>query len=150
MAFFDEIQKTVTDAAYYTAKKTSELTGAARIKFNIKAEEVRLKSTFAKIGKLFYASEREGADNSAEIAELIMQADKIKGDIDAYREKLDKLKKSRVCPACGGKVSKSAQFCPTCGEKLAQEEEEKADETDYDPFVSAENEDEVEEDNEEK
>ncbi|MBQ2469278.1 MAG: hypothetical protein II503_06275, partial [Clostridia bacterium] len=76
MAFLDDLQKTVTDAAYYTAKKTSELTGAARVKFNIKAEEIRLKSTYAKIGSLFYSAEREGLDHTDEIATLITQADK--------------------------------------------------------------------------
>ena len=143
MAFLDDIQKTVTDAAYFTAKKTSELTGVARVKFNIKAEELRLKSTFTKIGALFYSSEREGLDNAEQIAELITQADKIKGDIAAYRDKLAELRKAHLCPACGNKVSKSAQFCPTCGAKLAREEEkeDKADETDYDPFVSADDED---------
>ncbi len=148
MAFFDDIQKTVTDAAYFTAKKTSELTGAARVKFNIKAEEMRLRSTFAKIGGLFYASEREGADNSAEIAELIMQADKIKGDIEAYREKLAEYRKSRVCPECGGKVSKSAHFCPNCGVKIAREEENKEDDDGYDPFIVTDDDD--DEDGEEK
>ncbi len=151
MAFFDDLQKTVTDAAYYTAKKTGELTGVARVKFNIKAEEVRLKSTYAKIGALFYSSEREGLDNAEEIATLITQADKINGDIKAYREKLAELRKSRVCPACGGKVSKSAFFCPTCGEKLERSEDErKDDDTDYDPFVSTDTDDDEDEDNEEK
>jgi len=147
MAFLDDLQKTVTDAAYYTAKKTSELTGAARVKFNIKAEEVRLKSTFAKIGSLFYSAEREGLDHTEEIATLITQADKINGDIAAYKEKLAELRKANTCSACGGKVSKSASFCPNCGAKIVREEgEEKADDNDYDPlFEDEEDEDEDEE-----
>lgn len=149
MAFLDDLQKTVTDAAYFTAKKTGELTGIARVKFNIKAEQVRLNSTFTKIGSLFYAHEREGVDNTAEITKLIIQADKIKGDIAAYREKLAELRKLRLCPACGSKVPKSAIFCPMCGEKVGKPEEEKADETDYDPFVATDVDDE-DEDGEDK
>ena len=148
MAFLDDLQKTVTDAAYYTAKKTSELTGAARVKFNIKAEEVRLKSTFAKIGSLFYSAEREGLDHTDEIATLITQADKINGDIAAYREKLAELRKARTCTECGGKISRSASFCPNCGAKIVREKEENQSEDDYDPFFSDEDDDEDEEDEE--
>ncbi|MBQ6676507.1 MAG: zinc ribbon domain-containing protein [Clostridia bacterium] len=148
MAFLDDLQKTVTDAAYYTAKKTSELTGAARVKFNIKAEEIRLKSTYAKIGSLFYSAEREGLDHTDEIATLITQADKINGDIAAYREKLAELRKARTCTECGGKISRSASFCPNCGAKIVREKEENQSEDDYDPFFSDEDDDEDEEDEE--
>lgn len=150
MAFFDDLQKSVTDAAYYTAKKTGELTGIARVKFNIKAEEVRLKSTYAKIGSLFYSAEREGLDHTEEIAALITQADKINGDISAYREKLAELRKSRTCSECGGRISKSASFCPSCGAKIVREEEENSDDTDYDPFVSTEADDDDAEDEEDE
>ena len=148
MAFLDDLQKTVTDAAYYTAKKTSELTGAARVKFNIMAEEIRLKSTYAKIGSLFYSTEREGLDHTDEIATLITQADKINGDIAAYREKLAELRKARTCTECGGKISRSASFCPNCGAKIVREKEENQSEDDYDPFFSDEDDDEDEEDEE--
>ena len=148
MAFLDDLQKTVTDAAYYTAKKTSELTGAARVKFNIKAEEIRLKSTYAKIGSLFYSAEREGLDHTDEIATLITQADKINGDIAAYREKLAELRKARTCTECGGKISRSASFCPNCGAKIVREKEENQSEDDYDPFFGDEDDDEDEEDEE--
>ncbi len=148
MAFLDDLQKTVTDAAYYTAKKTSELTGAARVKFNIKAEEIRLKSTYAKIGSLFYSAEREGLDHTDEIATLITQADKINGDIAAYREKLAELRKARTCTECGGKISRSASFCPNCGAKIVREKEENQSEDDYDPFFSDEDDEEDEEDEE--
>lgn len=150
MAFFDDLQKTVTDAAYFTAKKTGELTGIARVKFNIKAEQVRLNSTYAKIGSLFYSAEREGLDHTEEIAQLISQADKINGDIAAYREKLAELRKSKVCSECGGKISKSASFCPNCGVKIVREEEAKNDETDYDPFVSTEVDDEDDDEEDEE
>ncbi|MBR3423961.1 MAG: zinc ribbon domain-containing protein [Clostridia bacterium] len=148
MAFLDDLQKTVTDAAYYTAKKTSELTGVARVKFNIKAEEIRLKSTYAKIGSLFYSAEREGLDHTEEIATLITQADKINGDIAAYREKLAELRKARTCAECGGKVSKSASFCPNCGAKIVREEEENQGGDEFDPFFGEEDDEEDEEDEE--
>ena len=135
MAFFDGIQKSVTDAAAAAAKKTSELTGIARVKFNIRAEEARLRSTFSKIGSLFYAAEREGADNSAEIATLIMQADKIKSDIQAYKEKLAEYRKSTLCPFCGAEVPKDVFYCPICGEKQERPEPEEAEDVDIDSVI---------------
>ncbi len=118
MAFFDELQKSVTDAANYTAKKATEFSGIAKLKFNIRSEEANLEKCFADIGKLFYTAEREGVDRTAEIAALIMQVDKIRANIDGYRDELSRLKKTVICKACSAEVAKDFAFCPSCGAKL--------------------------------
>lgn len=117
MAFWDDLQKGVSDAASFTAKKTSELTEKAKLKFNLHSEEMKLEKCFTRIGKLFYASEREGVDNTAEIATVIMQADKIKADINSYREQLSKLKNTSICAGCGAEIAEDSMFCPVCGLK---------------------------------
>lgn len=124
MAFWEDLQKGVTEAASYTAKKTSELTGIAKMKFNLHSEELKLEKCFTKIGSLFYTSEREGVDNTAEIAALIMQADKIKASVNSYREQLSKLRNSSICPGCGAEIAEDSVFCHVCG--LKQEKNERS------------------------
>lgn len=118
MAFWDDLQKGVSNAASFTAKKTTELTDLARLKYNIYTEETKLERCFTEIGRLFYSSERDGADASAEITSYIMQADKISADIRTYRQELAHLRRVCICPSCGAEVSNECSFCPSCGTKL--------------------------------
>lgn len=121
MEIWDEIKKSVADAAAYTASKTTELTGIAKLKMNIHSGETKLYKCFEDIGRLFYISEREGEDNAAAISALIMQADKLSADIAAARAELAKMKNTYVCDGCGAEISNECSFCPVCGKKLDQE-----------------------------
>lgn len=121
MAFLDDIQKSVTGAANYTAKKASKLSGIAKLKYNIRTEEANLERCYTDIGRLFYTAEREGVDHAAEISTLIMQADKINANIAGYRDELAKFKKTTVCDSCSAEVPKEFQFCPHCGAEMERE-----------------------------
>lgn len=121
MAFWDELQKGVTDAASFTAKKTTELTDLARLKINIHSEENKLERCFTEIGRAYYNSKKSGEDASSEISTLIMQADKISADIDNLKRETAQLRRVSFCFSCGAEVSDDCVFCPTCGNKLSHE-----------------------------
>lgn len=121
MAFLDDIHKSVAEAANYTAKKATELSGIAKLKLNIKSEEATLERCYCDIGRLFYTAEREGVDHTTEISTLIMQVDKIIANITACREELSKHKKTVTCKACSAEVPKEFAFCPSCGAKIEKE-----------------------------
>ncbi len=138
MSLFNEIKRNVTDAANAASKKTSELTGIAKLNVNIKMEETKLSECYEQIGRLFYTAERSGEDNTADIATYIMQADKIKATIAGYRKELSKLKKVVICEGCGTEISEDAAYCSVCGTKQVKKveveeepaaEEAKAEET---------------------
>ena len=123
MAFWEDLQKGVADAAAFTAKKTGELTGIAKLKYTIHSNEQKLDKCFAEIGKLFYESQKTGADHTDELATLSMQVDKISADLVLNNAELMKLKKSVPCPSCGAEIAKECIFCPVCGLKLDKKEE---------------------------
>ena len=118
MAFWDDLQKGVSNAASFTAKKTTELTDLAKLKYNIHTEETKLERCFTEIGRLFYSSKRDSTDTSAEITSYIMQADKIRADIASYKQELARLRRVCICQSCGAEISNNCIFCPTCGAKL--------------------------------
>lgn len=123
MAFWEDLQKGVADAASFTAKKTSELTGIAKLKYTIHSNEQKLDKCFAEIGRLYYEMKKEEADHEIEISTLMMQVDKISADLVLNNAELMKLKKSVPCPECGAEIAKECIFCPVCGLKLDKNEE---------------------------
>ncbi len=128
MSFLDEIKSNVTGAASAASKKTTELTGIAKLTVKIKSEESKLSDCYKEIGRLFYTAERNGEDNTSSIAAHIMQADKIKANIATYQAEIARLKKIIVCENCGTELADSCIYCSTCGTKLTKKTAEPKEE----------------------
>ncbi len=122
MALWDDIQRSVSDAVEFTAKKTSYLTGTAKLKYNVHTTEQKLDRCFAEIGRLFYDSQKEGSDRSSEIATLIMQVDKLSDDLAAGNAELLKMRHAVVCPSCSAEIANECIYCPVCGRHLEGDE----------------------------
>ncbi len=118
MSFWEDLQKSLTDAAAFTVQKTSELTGIAKLKYNIHAAEGKLERCYSEIGKLFYDTQKTGTEHTDEIATIIMQADKLTSDIESMKAESAKLRNTNVCENCSAEVSRDCIFCPVCGAKL--------------------------------
>ncbi len=117
MSIINEIKRNVTDAATVASRKTTELTGIAKLKVSIKMEKAKLSECYEEIGRLFYTAERSGEDHTSDIAAYIMQADKIKANIAKYKTELAKLRKIVICEGCGSEISDTAAYCSVCGAK---------------------------------
>ena len=63
-----------------------------------------------------------GEDYTADIAALIMKADKFKADIDATKKQINALRKVVVCDGCGKEISEEAFYCSFCGTKQIKPE----------------------------
>ncbi|MBR6807966.1 MAG: hypothetical protein IKM46_06265 [Clostridia bacterium] len=81
MAFWNNIQKGLTDATAFTAKKTVEITDSAKSKYNLFNLKNKLEKCYTSLGKLYLDTRRNGEDHESEILTLIMQIDKIEADI---------------------------------------------------------------------
>ena len=142
MAFLDDLKKSLSGAADYTARKTTEVTGVAKIRLDIRTANSRLAKCYEKIGRAYYKTLKESAEDQSEVIETaVKEADAVKEEISALRLQLAKLQACVICPSCGAQISDKSVFCPLCGIKLPKEEtpaesaeEETADE------VPAENE----------
>lgn len=131
MAFFDELKHNASDVVNKAAKKTTELTGMAKLQVQIKSNETKLSSVYEEIGCMFYNAERSGLDSTSEIANCIMKADKIKAEIAVAKAELAKLRKVTVCEGCGAEIADNVAFCPCCGMKQIKPEPEIDEESDY-------------------
>ena len=118
MSFWEDLQKSLNDAASFTVQKTTELTGIAKLKYNIHAAEGKLERCYSEIGKLFYDTQKTGTEHTAEIATIIMQADKLNSDIESMKAESAKIRNTNICENCSAEVSKDCIFCPVCGTKF--------------------------------
>ena len=125
MSFFNNLKKNINTAANYTVQKTGEVTEAAKIRLDIRTQNVRLAKCFETIGQLYYKSIKENGESvSAELDAYIVEADGIKAEIAILRRDLAKAQGCVICSACGAQISNKSVYCPLCGIKLEEESEE--------------------------
>ena len=127
MSFFDNLKKNINTAANYTVQKTGEMTEAAKIRLDIRTQNLRLAKCFENIGQLYYKSIKENGEMaSAEMDAYILEADGIKLEISILRRELAKAQGCVICSACGAQISNKSVYCPLCGIKLEEETVEAA------------------------
>jgi len=130
MAFnFDTIKRNATGVANKAAKKTNDLTNLAKLNVAVKNLENKLDGVYGEIGRLFYIAERNGEDYTADIAAMIMKADKFQAEIEATKKQINALRKVVVCEGCGNEISDEAAYCSFCGTKQVKPEPETVEET---------------------
>ena len=125
MSFFENLKKNINTAANYTVQKTGEMTEAAKIRLDIRTQNLRLAKCFENMGQLYYKSiKEEGEIPSAEMDAYLLEADGIKLEISILRRELAKAQGCVICSACGAQISNKSVYCPLCGIKLEAEEAE--------------------------
>lgn len=111
--FLKENGKKAVDAA-------KEAAAIAKIKTDMKAEELKMNNIYVEIGKLF-CSHASGEIDEVFIPLLQKVADSKEKLINLEAE-LDKLKKTVTCSECGGKSPSGSHFCNICGAELSSVE----------------------------
>lgn len=110
---FGAFIRTNSKKAVDTAKEVANVT---KIKADIKAEELKMDSTYVAIGKLFCTLAAGEID--PEFIPLLQKIADSKEKISNLQAELDALKKSVTCPECGKKSPLGSRFCNACGADL--------------------------------
>ncbi len=121
MDFWNDLSKTIYNAADYTVKGTEKLTGIAKLKYKINALKTKLDLYYKSIGELKY-SEHHGENVTDDMyASLFAQIEKLTSELKALEKQLADLRDYAACSQCGYRVQRGLAFCPKCGEKLPNE-----------------------------
>lgn len=100
-------------------KKTEDAVAVSKLRIEQATLETKLSKDYEKLGRIYYGSVAEGKDADENELELLTAAigDK-KEQIKLLREKIQKYKYRKLCPACKSPVDKNSVYCNHCGEKL--------------------------------
>lgn len=99
-------------------RKTAETVGIARLNMKIFDLNGEIELNYKRLGELVYATHLGKEVSDDEIDELIADIDAKKSEIEQYRDRINLLKKSVVCPMCHENCGKDDRFCKKCGVEL--------------------------------
>lgn len=116
MDFFEKIGDTLTQFGKDVSQKATELSGIAKLKFDIRAKEDFIKEQYIVLGKAYYKKHRGGQD---EEQARFDQIDEALDAIAKMKLQISELKRTRICPKCGNETPDVAEYCSYCGAKLS-------------------------------
>ncbi len=124
MDFFNRIGDTIASATQEVSEKAKDLTGVAKLQYEMRTKEDFLDKKYLEIGKMFYDANKDVFPE--EYTELFDEVEATKARIEQLKEEIAEKKGSKTCPKCGAIIGNTAAFCSECGAKIGDifEEEE--------------------------
>lgn len=123
--FLEKLRKkaiVMTSAAESTLKeagrKTSETFEIAKLNMKIFDLNGDIELTYKKIGEFVYSVNKGREIQDEQIDGLIADIDAKKKEIEQYRERINILKNTVICPLCQESCGRDDRFCKKCGAEL--------------------------------
>ena len=115
-----ESAKSISEGAKTIGKKSSDLVGATKLKFEIAKLEKEMENNISALGNLVYMQYKGEKGLEDEVERLLKSTKTLEADIADFQEQIDKLHpKPPVCPNCQTELPFTAKFCYNCGTKMA-------------------------------
>ncbi|KIR01261.1 hypothetical protein P261_00075 [Lachnospiraceae bacterium TWA4] len=125
---FEDLGDFFKDNSKKAVQMAKDVANTARITADIKSEELKLRSTYAEIGKLF-CEHAEGEVDEAFVP-LLQKVTECKAKIADLEAQQQKVKGMCICKECGAKSPEDSKYCTNCGAELVKEEAEVVDDFD--------------------
>ena len=100
-----------------TSEKVGDVIDISKLKLKISQLETKNTKDFETLGRMYYASVKDGDMDADEFDAVVEQIDSRNEQIKQYNADIDKQKGSKTC-TCGAKNLQGAVFCSACGKKL--------------------------------
>lgn len=115
--------RTISEGAKTLGKKSSDLVGAAKLKFEVAKLEKEMENNIAALGKLVFMQYKGEKGLEDEIERLLISTKAIENDIADLQEQIAKLHpKPPVCPNCQTELPLAARYCFNCGSKVTPDD----------------------------
>ena len=120
MDFWDNVYEKVTNAASITAKKASELSDAAKLKYNLMREKAKLEDAYKELGELYYKQMKNCDYNDGKIA---LAYDKIEKSVIEIERLTNMIKNADTKAEMSSSVqcgNNGVSVCPKCGKRVCE------------------------------
>ena len=113
---WEEVSQKIVKTSKDVSAKMKETSEVFRLRQKLAEEESRLQKVYAEIGKQYFEN-HEGVI-SDDMIPYFEKVTSIQAAIEEYQASINKIRKTKTCPACGATVDENALFCSSCGIKL--------------------------------
>ncbi len=118
MTTVEEVILKAKDLADAAGKKTGDLVQLTKLKLEAAETEKAISLQLEKIGRLVYAAHKSGESVEEELAAPYAELEQLEQKAEEIADKMDVLRCTRHCTACGQNNAAGAVYCQNCGEKL--------------------------------
>ena len=119
MAFFDEMDRKLSQFGQSVSNKSREVSEGMRLSSAIKAEEEKQNNLYREVGKYYFENCAANAEG-----QLKVLCDQIVASMELtsqYKQQQNVLKGMVSCPNCGSQISANPGFCNVCGSKIEKQ-----------------------------
>ena len=119
MAFFDEMDRKLSQFGQSVSNKSREVSEGMRLSSAIKAEEEKQNNLYREVGKYYFENCAVNAEG-----QLKVLCDQIVASMELtsqYKQQQNVLKGMVSCPNCGAQISANSGFCNVCGSKIEKQ-----------------------------
>ena len=119
MAFFDEMDRKLSQFGQSVSNKSREVSEGMRLSSAIKAEEEKQNNLYREVGKYYFENCAANAEG-----QLKVLCDQIVASMELtsqYKQQQNVLKGMVSCPNCGAQISSNSGFCNVCGSKIEKQ-----------------------------
>jgi hypothetical protein len=116
--------KTISESARSFGKKSSDLVGVAKLKYEVAKLEKEVDNNIAALGKLVFLQYKGEKGLEEEIGRLVKVTMELEAEVGGINEQIGKFYPGpTVCPQCQTELPDDANFCYNCGNKLSRDDE---------------------------
>ena len=119
MSVLDDVITTAKTVATEARKKTEELMTFSKLKIAAMNTNADLSKAYQRLGVIVYDAKKGGIKAEEVVASCMEEIDGLRARLEELNEKLNEMKKQKVCPHCGTKNNVEQVYCGGCGHKLA-------------------------------
>jgi len=123
---FDDFLYKAKSVADVAGKKTGEVVGYNKLKYQVKQTQWDIEKAYAKLGAFVYESRKSEEDFTDLIALAISEIDLLGEKQENLEKQILACKKVIKCTSCGRENDLSNSYCSRCGNSLDDEKEEAA------------------------
>ena len=119
MAFFDKMDRKLSQFGQSVSNKSREVSEGMRLSSAIKAEEEKQNNLYREVGKYYFENCAANAEG-----QLKVLCDQIVASMELtsqYKQQQNVLKGMVSCPNCGAQISANSGFCNVCGSKIEKQ-----------------------------